>query len=95
MWIAQPSRRCSVQVMRTWPDRALHNVSQELVTATGCPPIDTYAFDFGRFTIVGAPGASAAPVAYCPRRTILDKLLVDAPHDPARNFAKASLLKKS
>src|SRR5262249_40900192 len=36
------------------------------------------AFDFGAFTIVGAPGTSEAPVAYCPRRTILDKLLVDA-----------------
>jgi 2-polyprenyl-6-methoxyphenol hydroxylase-like FAD-dependent oxidoreductase len=46
--------------------------------ATGVPPIDTYAFDFGPFTIAGAPGTSDAPVAYCPRRTILDKLLVDA-----------------
>jgi hypothetical protein len=33
---------------------------------------------FGPFTIVGAPGTREAPVAYCPRRTILDKLLVDA-----------------
>src|SRR5262245_2202260 len=48
------------------------------LTATGCPPIDTYAFDFGAFTIVGAPGTRESPVAYCPRRTILDKLLVDA-----------------
>jgi flavin-dependent dehydrogenase len=46
--------------------------------ATGCPPVHTYAFDFGPFTIVGAPGTRDAPVAYCPRRTILDKLLVDA-----------------
>jgi 2-polyprenyl-6-methoxyphenol hydroxylase-like FAD-dependent oxidoreductase len=48
------------------------------LTATGCPPIDTYAFDFGPFTISGAPGAEDAPVAYGPRRTVLDKLLVDA-----------------
>jgi flavin-dependent dehydrogenase len=48
------------------------------LTATGCPPIDAYAFDFGHFTIVGAPGTREAPVAYCPRRMILDKLLVDA-----------------
>jgi 2-polyprenyl-6-methoxyphenol hydroxylase-like FAD-dependent oxidoreductase len=48
------------------------------LTATGCPPIHTYAFDFGPFTIAGAPGTDTAPVAYCPRRTILDKLLVDA-----------------
>jgi hypothetical protein len=48
------------------------------LTATGCPPIDTYAFDFGPFTIAGAPGTVDAPVAYCPRRTVLDQLLVDA-----------------
>lgn len=48
------------------------------LTATGCPPIDTYAFDFGPFTIAGAPGTEEAPVAYCPRRTILDTLLIDA-----------------
>jgi 2-polyprenyl-6-methoxyphenol hydroxylase-like FAD-dependent oxidoreductase len=48
------------------------------LVATGCPPIDTYVFDFGAFAITGAPGTEDAPVAYCPRRTILDKLLVDA-----------------
>ncbi len=48
------------------------------LTATNCPPIDTYAFDFGFFTIAGAPGNADAPVGYCPRRTVLDKLLVDA-----------------
>ena len=30
------------------------------------------------FTIAGAPGTDDSPVAYCPRRTVLDKLLVDA-----------------
>jgi flavin-dependent dehydrogenase len=48
------------------------------LVATGCPPIDTYAFDFGPFTISGAPGTAEATVAYGPRRTVLDKLLVDA-----------------
>jgi flavin-dependent dehydrogenase len=48
------------------------------LAATGCPAIHTYAFDFGPFTLAGAPGTTAAPIAYCPRRTILDKLLVDA-----------------
>lgn len=50
----------------------------EGVVATGCPSIDTYSFDFGPFTITGAPGTNATPVAYAPRRTVLDKLLVDA-----------------
>src|SRR5918993_394517 len=48
------------------------------VVATGCPPIDTYAFDFGPFTIAGSPGTADAPVAYAPRRVVLDKLLLDA-----------------
>lgn len=48
------------------------------LVATGCPPIHTYSFDFGPFTIAGTPGTDEHPVAYCPRRTILDKLLVDA-----------------
>ena len=50
----------------------------ERLVPTGCPPIDTYAFDFGPFSISGAPGTDDAPVAYGPRRTVLDKLLVDA-----------------
>ena len=50
----------------------------ERLVATGCPPIHTYSFDFGAFTIAGAPGENRDAVAYCPRRTILDKLLVDA-----------------
>jgi 2-polyprenyl-6-methoxyphenol hydroxylase-like FAD-dependent oxidoreductase len=48
------------------------------LVATGCPPIDTYAFDFGPITIAGSPAIDEAPVAYAPRRTVLDKLLVDA-----------------
>ena len=48
------------------------------VVASGCPPIDTYAFDLGPFTLTGAPGTDESPVAYAPRRTVLDKILVDA-----------------
>jgi 2-polyprenyl-6-methoxyphenol hydroxylase-like FAD-dependent oxidoreductase len=48
------------------------------LTATGCPPIHTYTFDFGPFTISGSPGTEDSPVTYCARRTVLDKLLVDA-----------------
>lgn len=50
----------------------------ERLVATGCPPIDTYSHDFGPFTLSGSPGTPESPFAYCPRRTILDKLLVDA-----------------
>jgi 2-polyprenyl-6-methoxyphenol hydroxylase-like FAD-dependent oxidoreductase len=48
------------------------------VIATGCPAIHTYAFDFGPFTLAGSPGVDRADVAYAPRRTVLDKILVDA-----------------
>jgi 2-polyprenyl-6-methoxyphenol hydroxylase-like FAD-dependent oxidoreductase len=48
------------------------------VVATGCPAIHTYAFDFGPFTLTGSPGADRSEVAYAPRRTVLDKILVDA-----------------
>jgi flavin-dependent dehydrogenase len=49
------------------------------VIATGCPPINSYSFDFGPFAIVGSPRASdGVATAYAPRRTVLDKILVDA-----------------
>jgi 2-polyprenyl-6-methoxyphenol hydroxylase-like FAD-dependent oxidoreductase len=48
------------------------------LTATGCPPIDTYTFDFGPINLAGAPGTEDSPVAYAPRRFVLDKHLVDA-----------------
>jgi flavin-dependent dehydrogenase len=49
------------------------------VVATGCPPITTYSFDFGPVTISGSPRPSGETrVAYAPRRTVLDKILVDA-----------------
>jgi len=43
------------------------------LAATGCPAFTTYTFDFGPIVIAGSPGT-----AYCPRRTVFDKLLVDA-----------------
>ena len=48
------------------------------VVATGCPAIHTYVFDMGPFVLSGAPGIAEASVAYSPRRTVLDKLLIDA-----------------
>jgi 2-polyprenyl-6-methoxyphenol hydroxylase-like FAD-dependent oxidoreductase len=52
------------------------------LAATGCPPISLYSFDFGPFTIAGSPRAiDGVDVAYCPRRTVLDTLLVHAAAD--------------
>jgi 2-polyprenyl-6-methoxyphenol hydroxylase-like FAD-dependent oxidoreductase len=52
----------------------------ERLDATRCPPFDKYSYDFGPFTISGSPKAdnSDSSYAYGPRRTVLDKLLVDA-----------------
>jgi len=50
------------------------------LAATGCPPIREYRFDFGPFTVAASPlpTPSGVDVAYGPRRTVLDKILVDA-----------------
>ena len=51
----------------------------EHLKATGCPPLETYSFDFGPLTIAGSPRPiDGVARAYCPRRTIFDRLLVDA-----------------
>lgn len=51
----------------------------ERLAASGCPPVEQYSFDFGPFTIAGSPRPDdGIGHAYCPRRTVLDKLLVDA-----------------
>jgi 2-polyprenyl-6-methoxyphenol hydroxylase-like FAD-dependent oxidoreductase len=48
------------------------------LVATGCPAIHSYAFDMGPFVIEGSPSNGDVAVSYGPRRTVLDKLLVDA-----------------
>jgi 2-polyprenyl-6-methoxyphenol hydroxylase-like FAD-dependent oxidoreductase len=51
----------------------------ERLEATDCPSFDTYSFNFGPLTISGTPQPiDGVGHACCPRRTILDKLLVDA-----------------
>ncbi len=49
------------------------------VTATGCPPLESYVFDFGPFTITGTPPpVGGGSTAYAPRRYLLDTILVRA-----------------
>jgi 2-polyprenyl-6-methoxyphenol hydroxylase-like FAD-dependent oxidoreductase len=51
----------------------------DAVIASGAPPVDSYSFDFGPITISGtALPCDGVTTAYAPRRTILDKILVDA-----------------
>jgi 2-polyprenyl-6-methoxyphenol hydroxylase-like FAD-dependent oxidoreductase len=49
------------------------------LVATGCPPVERYSFDFGPVSVAGSPRPIDGEArAFGPRRTILDKLLVDA-----------------
>jgi 2-polyprenyl-6-methoxyphenol hydroxylase-like FAD-dependent oxidoreductase len=74
-----PSDTVSTHVVQPLAAAALRRWGLlDRLIATGCPPIDTYSFNFGPIAIAGAPGTAEAPLAYCPRRTVLDKLLVDA-----------------
>jgi 2-polyprenyl-6-methoxyphenol hydroxylase-like FAD-dependent oxidoreductase len=55
---------------------------RESLAGSGCPPVRTYSFDFGPFTISGSPRPSdGVDEACCPRRTVLDTMLVHAAAD--------------
>jgi 2-polyprenyl-6-methoxyphenol hydroxylase-like FAD-dependent oxidoreductase len=55
---------------------------RDALVASGCPAIRHYSFDFGPFTIAGSPRAiDGVDDAYCPRRLVLDALLVQAAAD--------------
>jgi flavin-dependent dehydrogenase len=67
-WIHQPG----VARLERW---GLHH----RLAASGCPPITAIAMDLGTFALRGTPPPCGdVAEAYCPRRTVLDKLLVDA-----------------
>jgi flavin-dependent dehydrogenase len=59
------------------------------VVETGCDPIGTYKFDLGPITLKGSPGTHAEPVSYGPRRTVLDKILVDAADEAGVDLREA------
>jgi 2-polyprenyl-6-methoxyphenol hydroxylase-like FAD-dependent oxidoreductase len=51
----------------------------ERVAASNCPPFLKMSVDFGSFTLTGSPPPiDGIAEHYCPRRTVLDKILVDA-----------------
>ncbi|MGV9676911.1 NAD(P)/FAD-dependent oxidoreductase [Nocardia sp. NPDC003482] len=53
------------------------------VVATGCPPVRHLNFTYTDIDIRGMadPSADGIDTVYCPRRTVLDKILVDAARD--------------
>ena len=63
---------------------------RDALAATGCPAIRTYSFDFGPFTIEGSPRAvDGVDEAYCPRRPVLDTMLVHAAADAGAEVREA------
>lgn len=51
----------------------------DTLAATGCPPIEAVTMQMGSVAMRGQPEAvDGTAVMYCPRRTVLDKVLVDA-----------------
>jgi 2-polyprenyl-6-methoxyphenol hydroxylase-like FAD-dependent oxidoreductase len=55
---------------------------RDTLASTGCPPVHTYSFDFGPSTIEGSPRpVDGVDVAYCPRRPVLDTMLLHAAAD--------------
>lgn len=74
-----PSDTLSTHVVHPRPAAALRRWGLlERLMRSGCPSMHTYSFDFGPFAIEGSPGTPELPLAFCPRRTVLDKLLLDA-----------------
>jgi flavin-dependent dehydrogenase len=67
-WIHQPG----VARLKRWGIR-------DRLVATGCPPITSMTMDLGPFALRGTlPPSGDVAEGYCPRRFVLDKLLVDA-----------------
>jgi 2-polyprenyl-6-methoxyphenol hydroxylase-like FAD-dependent oxidoreductase len=67
-WVHQPG----VDRLQRWGLR-------QRLAATGCPPITSITMDLGPFSLRGTPPpAGSVAEGYCARRTVLDKLLVDA-----------------
>ena len=51
----------------------------ERLVETRCPPVEEMTFDVGPFALHAAPPASdGVAEGYCPRRTVLDALLLEA-----------------
>lgn len=54
----------------------------DAVVASGCPPLRSWTLDFGPVVLSGIPRAvDGVDSCYAPRRTVLDKVLVDAARD--------------
>lgn len=59
--------------------------------ATGCPPVDLLASDWGDIKLTGTPPAyEGINFGVCPRRIVLDQLLIDAAVEAGVEFEEAT-----
>jgi flavin-dependent dehydrogenase len=66
----------------------------EALAATGCPPIEKVRVHFGATTLQGRPEAvDGTAIMYCPRRTVLDALLVDAARRAGAEVRERTLMR--
>jgi 2-polyprenyl-6-methoxyphenol hydroxylase-like FAD-dependent oxidoreductase len=73
-----PSDTVSTHVVQAPAVAALHRWGLLDEVTAGLPAMQRYSFDFGPVTITGTPlPADGVSAAYAPRRTVLDKILVD------------------
>jgi 2-polyprenyl-6-methoxyphenol hydroxylase-like FAD-dependent oxidoreductase len=65
------------------------------LAATGCPTINQVTADYGTIAIRGRPSAvDGTAVMYSPRRTVLDKLLVDAAREAGAEIREATTFRE-
>lgn len=75
-----PSDILSTHMIHNGGTAALHRWGLlEALAKTGCPPIARYGFDLDDVAFAGYPRpVEGVEFGYCPRRTVLDHLLVEA-----------------
>jgi 2-polyprenyl-6-methoxyphenol hydroxylase-like FAD-dependent oxidoreductase len=65
------------------------------LAATGCPTINQVTADYGTIAIRGRPSAvDGTAVMFSPRRTVLDKLLVDAAREAGAEMREATTFRE-
>jgi flavin-dependent dehydrogenase len=67
----------------------------DALAATGCPSIDTVNLHFGEVHVRGRPqSVEGTSAMFCPRRTILDKLLVDTARAAGAEIMERTLVRE-
>jgi flavin-dependent dehydrogenase len=66
----------------------------ERLAATGCPPIDSVTMHYGPVVVRGRPDAVGGITAmYCPRRIVLDALLVEAAREAGAEIRERTVMR--